>query len=78
MRGVGVAIALPMLDSMFPAMAAPAQAGGKMPVRLGFTYVPNGMTMADWTPTDPGAAFEMGPILKRFEPFRTTCSCSGT
>jgi Protein of unknown function (DUF1552) len=70
LRGVGVAIALPALDSMFPAMAAPAKAGGKMPVRLGFTYVPNGMTMADWTPQTPGAGFEMGPILKRFEPFR--------
>ena len=41
-----------------------------MPVRLGFAYVPNGMTMADWTPQTPGTAFEMGPILKRFEPFK--------
>ena len=70
LRGAGVAIALPMLDSMLPAMASPATIAGKTPVRLGFTYVPNGMTMADWTPTTPGAAFEMGPILKRFEPFK--------
>ena len=70
LRGLGVSISLPMLDSMMPAMAAPAKAAGKMPVRLGFAYVPNGMTMADWTPQTPGAAFEMAPILKRFEPFK--------
>src|ERR1022692_1355415 len=69
LRGLGVSIALPMLDSMFPALAAPARVG-KMPVRLGFTYVPNGMTMADWNPKTPGQDFEMGPILKRFEPFK--------
>lgn len=68
LRGLGVSIALPMLDSMIPAMAAPAK--GAAPVRLGFVYVPNGMTMADWTPKTPGPDFEMGPILKRFEAFR--------
>jgi hypothetical protein len=54
---------------MMPAMASPAKVG-KQPVRLGFAYVPNGMTMADWTPKTPGTAFEMGPILKRFQPFQ--------
>jgi hypothetical protein len=70
LRGVGVSLALPMLDSMMPAMAAPAKGAGKMPTRLSFAYVPNGMTMADWTPQTPGTNYEMGPILKRFEPFK--------
>src|SRR5437016_13389592 len=70
LRGVGVTIALPMLDSMVPAFAAPARGDGKTPVRLAFTYVPNGMTMADWNPKTPGSDFEMPPILKTFEPFK--------
>jgi hypothetical protein len=69
LKGLGVSIALPMLDSMSPALAAPARAGA-VPVRLGFTYVPNGMTMADWSPKTPGKDFEMPPILKMFEPFK--------
>lgn len=69
LKGMGVAIGLPMLDSMSPALAGPARAGNT-PVRLAFTYVPNGMTMADWTPTTPGASFEMPPILKKFEAFK--------
>ena len=68
LRGLGVAIGLPMLDSMTPAFAARI---GKPPVRLAFTYVPNGMTMADWTPTTPGRDFEMPPILKVFESFKS-------
>jgi hypothetical protein len=69
LRGLGVSIALPMLDSMVPALAAPARVG-KQPVRLAFTYVPNGMTMADWTPKTPGKDFEFGPILNQFSDFK--------
>src|SRR5439155_2244927 len=70
LRGLGVSIALPMLDSMVPALAAPARLAGQTPVRLGFTYVPNGMCMADWNPKTPGKDFEITPILKQFEPFK--------
>ena len=45
--GMGAALALPMLDSMAPAFAAP---GVKAPTRLLFTYIPSGATMADWIP----------------------------
>ena len=37
------------------------------PTRLAFTYVPNGITMADWTPTATGAAFEFTRVLKPLE-----------
>jgi hypothetical protein len=67
LRGVGAAIALPMLDAMRPALATePAKA----PLRLAFTYIPNGVTMRDWKPTGEGAAFEFSRILKPLEPFR--------
>jgi hypothetical protein len=71
LRGVGAAIALPMLDSMTPAMASPAaREAAKAPIRLAFTYVPNGVTMKDWRPEAEGADFEFTRILKPLEPFR--------
>src|SRR5205823_9709355 len=72
------AIALPALDAMTPAFAAGRFGGagsararaGRQPLRLAFTYVPNGVTMADWTPQAEGAGFEFSRILKPLEPFR--------
>ena len=70
LRGMGAAIALPMLDAMTPAFAAPVRAAGKSPLRLAFTYVPNGITMTDWTPTGDGPAFEFSRVMKPLERFR--------
>ncbi len=71
LRGLGVSIALPVLDSMMPAFAAPAKAAaGKAPLRLAFTYVPNGIIMKDWTPAVDGSTFELPRILQPLEPFR--------
>jgi hypothetical protein len=67
---MGAAIALPMLDAMTPAFARPALSQSKGPLRLAFTYVPNGVTMAEWTPAGSGAAFEFSRILKPIAPFR--------
>jgi uncharacterized protein DUF1552 len=68
LKGVGAVIALPMLDAMTPAFAA-ARAQAR-PVRLGFAYVPNGITMPDWTPNGIGADFEFARVMKPLEPFR--------
>src|SRR6266699_4130922 len=71
LRAAGVSVALPWLDAMVPAFAAPnAAADIKTPVRLIFGYVPNGMMMKDWTPTGVGKDFEFTRILKPLEPFR--------
>ncbi len=70
LRGMGAAIALPMLDAMRPALAATAGAGIKPPIRLAFSYVPNGIIMKDWTPQAAGAAYDFTRILKPLEPFR--------
>jgi hypothetical protein len=67
LKGMGAVIALPMFDAMTPAFASAAQA---RPLRLGFTYVPNGITMADWTPKAAGAAFDFSRVMKPLEPFR--------
>jgi hypothetical protein len=69
LKGMGAVIALPMLDAMTPAFGAPASVR-KSPLRLAFTYVPNGVTMADWTPKGAGAAFEFSRILKPLERYR--------
>lgn len=70
LRGMGTAIALPLLDGMIPAMSAIAKTAAKPVARLGAIYLPNGMNMARWTPTGEGAGFEFSPILSPLEPFR--------
>jgi hypothetical protein len=59
-------MALPLLDSMIPAMASTS----KSPIRLGFVYVPNGIIPKAWLPTSEGTAFDFMPTMKPLEPFR--------
>ena len=79
LRGMGAAIALPALDAMTPAFAARSFAAGRFveagsaatgPTRLSFVYVPNGITMADWTPAAEGTGFELTRIMKPLAEFR--------
>jgi hypothetical protein len=65
LRGLGTAVALPWLECMAPALAAPAAASGAgHPRRMAFVYIPNGANMADWTPAALGADFELPATLK--------------
>ena len=65
LRGAGTAIALPLLDCMLPAGAATAaEAADAAPLRAAFLYVPNGVHMADWTPKQEGAGFDLPPTLE--------------
>lgn len=48
LRGAGAAIALPFLESMIPAFAAPSQS--KSPTRAAFLYFPNGVQIESWWP----------------------------
>lgn len=66
LRGMGVTLALPMLDAMTPALSASA----KPVVRLGFVYVPNGIIMDKWTPAAEGPNFEFKTTMKPLEAFR--------
>jgi hypothetical protein len=70
LRGIGVTMALPLLESMIPARTMLAQTAAKPAARLGFVYVPHGAIMDKWTPATEGAGFEFTPILKPLEPFR--------
>ena len=70
LRGLGAALALPLIDAMVPALAAPSDAIYKQARRLGVVYVPNGMRMDHWTPATEGIDFELPSILQPLEPFR--------
>ncbi len=65
LKGLGTAIALPVLDAMWPALAAADQvASPAKPLRLAFLSVPNGIHMPDWTPAAEGYDFELPYILE--------------
>jgi hypothetical protein len=70
LRGMGTALALPLLDCMIPALSKAANSGAKPVIRLGFIYHPTGAIQNRWTPTADGAGFEFSPTLKALEPFR--------
>lgn len=70
LRGLGASIALPILDAMTPAFAAPNKTVSKAPTRMAFVYVPNGIIMPDWTPVEEGTNFQFKPIMAPLEPHR--------
>ena len=69
LRGAGVALALPVLDSMVPAMAA-VNDTGKKPLRISTVFVPNGRIMAKWTPKTDGVGFEISPTLAPLKAYK--------
>lgn len=72
LRGFGSALALPMLDAMVPALGAAAatNGGSTAPLRLAFTYIPNGVNYAAWKPVGEGANYEFSKTLKPLEKYR--------
>ena len=75
LRGAGVALALPLLDAMVPALSALADTPAAVASRLGFIYMPNGVAKNSsgidyWTPPTEGRDFQMSQILAPLEPFR--------
>jgi len=79
LRGMGVCLALPLLDSMIPALTAMAKTPANPVYRYGFFYLPNGVAMNHtgvdfWKPKTTGADFEFSRILKPLEAFRDQLS----
>ena len=59
LRGLGTAVALPLLDAMVPAYAPAASTA---PVRrFGVVYHPNGVIYDQWLPTGEGQQFQLSP-----------------
>jgi len=70
LRGAGTALALPLLDAMFPAFASAAETASKTATRLSFFTVPNGIIMDKWTPGAVGNGYEITPILEPLAAFK--------
>jgi len=70
LRGVGTAIALPLLDAMIPAQTALAETAANATPHLGFIYFPHGAVQAQWTPTGEGKIGEFRDILKPLDKYK--------
>jgi Protein of unknown function (DUF1552) len=68
LRGLGTSLALPLLDAMADRTVCFASGRGeKPPLRMAFLYVPNGVHMADWTPSALGTKLALPAILEPLE-----------
>jgi hypothetical protein len=71
LRGLGVSMALPVLESLLPASKALASAAGPAlgrtaagdPLRMAFLYVPNGVNTSKWRPIGEGRDYQLNESL---------------
>src|SRR5438270_13750395 len=70
LRGLGSMLALPLLDSMMPALSAMQKTAARPINWFGAMYVPYGMIMKNYLPLTEGAAYELTPTLSALAPFR--------
>ena len=70
LRGMGVTVALPLLDAMVPAMTAMAATPASPVRRLGYIFIPMGSDINRWTPPGEGTFTELSPILQSLEPVK--------
>jgi hypothetical protein len=70
LKGTGVTLALPFLESMVPAQTPLRNSAASPKTRLGCIYVPHGATMYKWTPAAEGRGFAFSEILSPLEKYR--------
>jgi hypothetical protein len=70
LRGMGVTLALPLLDSMVPAQTPLRKTAAVPKNRFCGIYIPHGATMDKWTPAQEGSGFEFTESLKPLEKLR--------
>jgi uncharacterized protein DUF1552 len=70
LRGIGATIALPLLDSMVPALTALSKTAAAPVRRLGVFYVPNGMAMGYWFPKTEGLLQQVPPTLESLQSYK--------
>lgn len=71
LRGMGTAVALPLLDAMIPAASVQAQTAAGVKPRMGYIFFPHGAVMDRWTPEKVGTDFVLPEILKSVEGFKS-------
>jgi hypothetical protein len=70
LRGAGVTIGLPLLDSMLPAQTPQAKTAAVPARRFLGIWHPHGAAPGYWSPLQEGSNFEFSFITKPLEPFR--------
>ena len=70
LRGVGVTVAVPLLDAMVPASTALARTAASPVPRFVGVWHPHGASPGYWSPLQEGRDFEFSFITKPLEPFR--------
>src|SRR6185369_3655572 len=72
LRGAGVALALPWMESLpvFAQEAVKAGASNKPPLRFATVYFSNGVEPIHWWAKGKGAAMELGPAAQPLMPIR--------
>src|SRR5579863_3073456 len=70
LRGVGVTLALPLLDSMVPAQTPLSKTAASPARRFVGIWHPHGAAPGYWSPQQEGANFDFSFITKPLEPFR--------
>ena len=64
LRGAGVSLGLPWLESMVPTRAQAFSKLPQNPVRMAMLYMPNGVNVNEWSPQGTGRDFKLSPTLE--------------
>ncbi|HEY1760237.1 MAG TPA: DUF1552 domain-containing protein [Bryobacteraceae bacterium] len=75
LRGAGVTLALPLLDSMIPAQTPLSKTAAVRPTRFMGIFVPHGMAPGYWIPESP--KLESGKMLSIMEPLDKVVDADG-
>ena len=70
LQGVGVTVAVPLLDAMVPASTALARTAASPVPRFAGIWHPHGASPGYWSPLQAGRDFDFSFITKPLEPFR--------
>lgn len=74
LKGLGVALSLPLLEAMLPGgvlrAAGAGSGGGSIPARSAFFYFGTGMNVRELFPKDTGKNFTMTPTIEPLAPWR--------
>ena len=74
LRGLGATVALPLLDSMVPALATARLNAARPRVRFARDLCSQRDSIGSWTPAANGSAFELSPTLTPLAPFPEAAS----
>ncbi len=76
LRGLGVALSLPLLEAMLPKSQArdstfkPMKQSTVAQPRLICCYIPNGVNIQQWVPKSTGTDYELSPTLSALSPLK--------